>query len=351
MNEPQKNQMKWYDPKKRPFEISGFAWFQKEQLYRRLPKQLESGFPEPVNELANCTSGGQLRFKTTARKLAIKVKLLGEADMNHMTAVGQCGFDVYLGEPGKQRYIASALPPLHETFYEMTLCEFATHQMRELTINFPLYQGVEEVLIGMESSATIAKPTPFLSDKRVLIYGTSITQGGCASRPGMSYTNILSRRFHLEFINLGFSGNGKGEKEVALTIGEIEKPACFVIDYEANVSAKQYEATLIPFIKQYREFHPFVPIIVMSRIPYASDINKERHIEFMKRRDHSIFTVGKLQREGDQRITFMDGSILLGERWHECTVDGVHPNDFGFMKMADGIESVLRSCLMMGETE
>ncbi|RDW20662.1 SGNH/GDSL hydrolase family protein [Oceanobacillus chungangensis] len=343
------NQLTWYSPKEYPFQINGFAWFKQENMYRRLPKQLVPGFPSRVNELANNTSGGQIRFKTNAVKLSIKAELSEPATMGHMTAVGQCGFDLYIGEPGKQQYFSSAIPPIQETSYESILWDFTgePNQLREVTINFPLYQGVSKVLIGVDPDASIELPTPYDSKKRVLFYGTSITQGGCASRPGMSYTNILSRRFHLEHINLGFSGSGKGEKDVVLTIREIENPACFVIDYEANVTPEEYDATLVPFIQLFREYHPFVPIIVISRIYHAQNIIPKLNNDFMKRRNHSESTVEELKRNGDDRIMFVDGSTLLGERWHECTVDGSHPNDLGFMNMANGLEIPLRSSLKM----
>ncbi|PAV31225.1 hypothetical protein CIL05_00785 [Virgibacillus profundi] len=349
-NGVQENQINWCDPKEYPFDLTGFAWFQKEKIYRRFPKQPVAKLPDRVNELADCTSGGQIRFKTNTRKLEIKVTLSGEANMGHMSALGQCGFDVYVGEPGKQQYLSSAIPPLNEKIYESTLWHFGSKldELLEVTINFPLYQGVEEVLVGIDPDAVIQQPKPYQTEKRAIFYGTSITQGGCASRPGMSYTNILSRRFPLEFINLGFSGSGKGEKEVALSAREIERPGCFVIDYEGNVNADQYNATLLPFIELYREWHPFVPIIVMSRIRYAKHLNDEQGKDYERRREISRSTVAELQRKGDKYISFLDGSQLLGENWHECTVDGVHPNDLGFMKMADGIEDVLRTSLEKG---
>lgn len=343
----QKNDMKWHDPKEFPFQLNGFAWLETDKIYRRFPVNPIKKLPTRVDELANSTSGGQIRFKTDANKLAIKVKLSGPADMSHMTAVGQCGFDVYLKEGGKHRYISTAIPPLNVTNYESVLWDFisTSNHLREATINFPLYQGVEEVLIGTEASAVVHPPTPYISDKRVIFYGSSITQGACASRPGMSYTNILSRRFNLEFINLGFSGSGKGEREVALSIREIERPGCLVLDFEANSTVEQYKTRLLPFIKLFREYHPTVPIIVASRIPYAKFFNEDQNQSFLRKRNISISSVAKLQQEGDERITFLDGSLLLGEGWHECTVDGVHPNEYGFMKMADGFESILRSSL------
>ncbi|AXI11216.1 hypothetical protein CUC15_17225 [Oceanobacillus zhaokaii] len=347
IQEQQAGSIEWHDPKNYPFQVSGFAWFDQEKEYRRMPSRPKTELPLCVNELANCTSGGQIRFKTDSGRLVIKTRLSGVADIGHMAATGQSGFDIYIGEPGKQHYLATAIPPIHEKTYEASIWDFTntSSQLREVTINLPLYQGVEELLIGIDPDAIIEEPTPYISKKRVLFYGTSITQGGSASRPGMSYTNILSRRFQLEFINLGFSGSGKGEREVAIAIRDIENPACLVIDYEANVTPEEYETTLVSFIEIYREQHPFVPIMVMSQIPHAMDILPERNLETMRRRNHSKKVVELFKQNGDTRIGFVDGSKLLGMRWHEGTVDGVHPNDYGFMKMANGLEAPLWSTL------
>ncbi|RDW22476.1 hypothetical protein CWR48_00380 [Oceanobacillus arenosus] len=347
IQEQQVDPIEWHDPKNDPFKVNGFAWFDKEKEYRRMPKHSVMELPICVDELANCTSGGQIRFKTDSTKLLLKTRLSGVADIGHMAATGQSGFDIYIGEPGKQHYLATAIPPIHEKTYEAMLWDFTStsSELREVTINLPLYQGIEELLIGIEPDAIIEAPTSYISNKRALFYGTSITQGGSASRPGMSYTNILSRRFQLEFINLGFSGSGKGEREVALTIRDIENPACLVIDYEANVTPDEYEKTLVSFIEIYREQHPLVPIMVMSRIPHALDILPEQNLETMRRRNHSKKVVDQFKQNGDSHIVFVDGSKLLGMRWHEGTVDGVHPNDYGFMKMANGLEAPLWSML------
>ncbi|SFQ37625.1 Lysophospholipase L1 [Psychrobacillus psychrotolerans] len=340
-----KEEIKWYDPKEKPFRISGFAWIDKEERYRRLPAHSHYDIPPRVDELATNTSGGHISFRTNASKLKLKVKLTDSASMGHMAASGQCGFDVYVGGPGRQMYYATAFPSLLEQSYEKTIWDFnssnqySAEQLREVTLNFPLYQGVEELQIGTNPEAIIEQPTPYLSDKRVIFYGTSITQGACASRPGMSYTNILSRRFNLEFINLGFSGSGKGEHGVALTIREIERPACFVLDYEANVSYEEYQDTLIPFIETYREYHLHIPIIIISRIPFVQDKAIGEYEDYQNRREYSKLTVEKLKQQGDRNISFIDGSTLLGELWHECTVDGIHPNDLGFMEMANRLES------------
>jgi len=180
-----------------------------------------------------------------------------------------------------------------------------------------------------------------------VVYGTSITQGGCACRPGMAYTNILSRRLNLEFINLGFSGNGRGEPEVARIIATLPEPACFVLDYEANCTdPEQLRKTLPEFIRILRAAHPRIPLLVISRIPYAAEDHKPvAHGRRLERRDIQSQCVETFRQAGDSRIFFQDGSNLLGADFDECTVDGSHPTDLGFLRMAEGLEPVFRKIL------
>ncbi|WP_230200215.1 SGNH/GDSL hydrolase family protein [Bacillus niameyensis] len=347
IKEIQDNKMVWYDPKESPFQINGFAWLQEEKIYRRLPKQPKYEIPEQVDILANCTAGGQIRFQTNAVKLAIKVKLQGKANMNHMPATGQCGFDCYIGEPGKQQFCSVTKYDHTQDHFEVALFERNENDLINVTLHFPLYQGVEEVWIGMNHQASIQAPPEYDNDKKLIFYGTSILQGGCASRPGMAYTNILSRRINQEFINLGFSGNGKGEANLARLISEINDPACLVLDYEPNcVSTQLYKETLPKFIEIYREVHPEVPILVISKFPYSQEIvNHDLYRERMDRLEFQKQLIQKSQESGDEKIYFYEGTHLLGSHWDEKTVDGVHPTDLGFMSMADQLTSVIEKIL------
>src|SRR5690625_1449777 len=144
VRDPGEWKIKWYDPRISPFQVSGFAWFENENIYRRLPNQPIEPIPDPVDNLANCTTGGQIRFRTTSTRLHIRVKLSGKANMSHMTAIGQCGFDCYIGEPGKQRFYNSTLYNHQQDAYENILMERKTDDWIMITLNFPLYQGVEE---------------------------------------------------------------------------------------------------------------------------------------------------------------------------------------------------------------
>lgn len=340
--------LKWLSPLEPPFHIAGFAWFEQERKYRRLPSATADALPPAVDILANCTAGGQIRFRTDSSQLSIRVKLAGPGNMYHMPATGQCGFDCYLGEPGEQRYLSTTRFDPTQTEYEFSFYDWKAKRPLQVTLNFPLYQGVEEVWIGVDEDANIGAPSEYASSKPVVLYGTSITQGGCATRPGMAYPNLLSRCLPFEFINLGFSGNGRGEPEVARTIAGIADPAMFVLDYEANAgTAEQLAETLPAFIRILRERHPAVPILVVSKIRYAGEwfYEEKRHLA-SDRKHVQQSTVERLQKEGDANIHFLDGGTLLGEEdAEECTVDGAHPTDLGFLRMAKSLAPVIRELI------
>ena len=340
----------WHDPREAPFQLAGFGWWSVDRAYRRMPVNPSEPVPEAVNGLANHTAGGQIRFRTDSQRMAVKVTLAGLAGMPHMPATGQCGFDVYLGEPGQQVYYRTTKYDHTQIDYAFLMFELPSSEMRTVTLNFPLYQGVVSVSVGLEQGVTVTSPPAYDDPRSIVCYGTSITQGGCAARPGMAYSNILSRRINREFINLGFSGSGKGEPEVARTIATLSNPGCFVLDYEANAGGLDgVKATLEQFVGILREAHPTVPILVVSKIRYAAEAtNPAVTAARVASRDWQRQTVDRLRAAGDALIFFHDGGTLLGDDFDECTVDGVHPTDLGFLRMADGLEPVIREVLAAG---
>lgn len=181
-NEKLEAAIRWHSPLEQPFQISGLAWFHQERKYRRLPTLPAGAVPGAVDHLANHT--------------AVRVKLKGKANMVHMPATGQCGVDCYVGAPdvfGPLRYGNTTKYNVALTEYECALFTGWGTAMRNIVLNLPLYQGIEEISVGLDENASVAAPPRYASGKKVVVYGTSITQGGCASRPGMAYTNILSR--------------------------------------------------------------------------------------------------------------------------------------------------------------
>lgn len=339
--------LKWLSPFLAPVEQLGFAWLEQDKKYRRLPVNPGVSLPPAVDTLANCTAGGQIRFRTNSSRLSIRVRLHAPANMYHMPPTGQCGFDCYLGVPGEQLFFTTARFDHRESEYEASFYDWKQQKEEEVTLYFPLYQGVENVWIGIDPDASLLPPTPLASYKPVVIYGTSITQGGCASRPGMACSNILSRKLPLPFINLGFSGNGKGEPELAEVISTIADPALLVLDYEANTGEVENIARTLPeFIRILRSKHPDVPILVISTNEKAkAHFYQDLADLHAARRKVQQDTVQRLREAGDERIYFVDGYTLLGEDALECTVDGVHPTDLGFLKMAKSLHPVLDDLL------
>ena len=336
----------WFDPKKEPFRLVGFKYIKQDGIYRRLPLKPDWEIRSAVNSLANSTAGGQVHFQTDSRKILIRAEIAYPSGMYHMPATGQSGFDLYMGEPRNQKYVATSRFGAKETKYEVQLFS-GSKEMRSFTLNFPLYNGVKKLEIGVVAGSTIKQAKPFKEDGPIVVYGTSITQGGCASRPGMAYSNILSRSMNMEFTNLGFSGNGKGEPALANLINQIENKKMVILDYEANVY-NDIKRTLGPFIDILREKNPTMPILVISKIRYASEINNEKQMKALEERaQFQKVLVDKKKAAGDKNIYFLDGGSLLGDDAHECTVDGVHPTDLGFLKMAKGIEQVLRGILKL----
>jgi hypothetical protein len=338
--------LRWLDPRQEPLELAGFAWFDSDRTYRRLPLQPPQPLPPSVDSLANCTAGGTIRLRTDSPSLMLRVELPGPARMVHMAPTGEAGFDVYIGEPGAERFAGVTKFDSAADTYEVTLMS-GSRQLRDVTFNFPLYQAVRRVEVGLVSNAEVLAPTPRIDEPPLLFYGTSITQGGCASRPGMAYPAILSRKLKRVCLNLGFSGNGRGEPEVAEALATIDSCRMFILDYDANCpSAEHLRQTIPVFVEILRRRHEEVPILVISRIPTAGEFGNPaslaKRLERMLAQKEAVEAV---QQGGDPAIQFLDGSLLMGEDHDECTVDGSHPTDLGFSRMAEGILPTVQQML------
>lgn len=332
----------WFDVREKPFDLVGFEWIGHDSVFRRLPLHSDWKIPKAVDQLADQTAGGQLRFQTNSRKIVLKVELPERSGMYHMPATGQSGFDLYAKEKGFQRFLKTTRFP-HDTIqYRTTFKIRKTNEMQNLTLNFPLYNGVKSLLIGIEKNSILKEPDPFAHPGKIVIYGTSITQGGCVSRPGMAYSNILSRKLDTEFVNLGFSGNGKGEPDLAQIINQISGVNLIILDYEANAN-KTIQGTIGPFVDILREKHPKTPILIMSKTRYASATDGSEAFELlMNNRDFQKKLVANRKDTGDTNIYFLDGSVVLGEDYYECTVDGSHPSDLGSSRIAEALLKKIR---------
>jgi len=333
------NGLVWLNPNQSPFKLIGFNWFDKDKVYRRFPVNPNPVLPEGVESLSNCTAGGQIKFRSDSCRIAVKVKLPNRGAMHHMPNTGSSGFDLYLGDSSRQTFYGTAVVGVDDVEYTHEFPALENSVMREFTLNFPLYNGVKEFSIALAENASLAAPTPFIDERPIIVYGTSIAHGGCASRPGMCYSNILSRKLNRPFINLAFSGSGRGEPEVAKHIASIENPAMLILDYEANcVSPEKLAETLPEFIRVLRDKHPMTPILVVSKVAYAREVFDKKLKDAREEcKKIEIGNVERCQEAGDKNIYFIDAEFFQGEDFWECTVDGVHPTDLGFYRMAENL--------------
>ncbi len=337
------NGITWFNPWEKPFNLVGFEWFKEDSVFRRLPLHPMFKLPIAVSQLANNTAGGQIRFKTNSKKILVKVELWDKFGMYHMAATGRNGFDLYIGSGDVQKYLKTTWFPLDTLQYQVELYNATKKNMDQFMLNFPLYNGVKSILIGLEENSTLEPPNDFNISGKIVIYGTSITQGCCVSRPGMLFSNILSRRLDVEFVNLGFSGSGKGEPELAQLINQIADTKLIILDYEANTS-KTIKNSLAKFVEILREKQPSTPILIVSKIRYASEITGSTGYNLLiSNRDFQRDLVKERELQDDKNIYFLDGSTILGKDYDECTVDGVHPTDLGSYRIAKAMLAAIKN--------
>ncbi len=336
----------WYSVDTPELELNGLYWRKEGEQFRRIPFDVKVS--DGVDFLAWHTAGVMLRFKTDSPEIKVNVKLHHISRVDHMAHVGSMGFDLYIGSHSAKYYVGSTRFNQGLDEYNVRIgLPFTGEKMREFTLHFPLYSGVEFFRLGVKSGSVIAPPTPWKDPRPVVVYGTSIQQGGCASRPGMCHTNQISRMLDRPFINLAFSGSGRGEPEMAKTMAQIKNPAMFILDYDANAQCDGLAATLPGFVDILRAEHPEVPILLVSRLPYAEEFRDAP--EYPEERfTYTSIHLKELERRrsmGDQNIYFLDGTSLYGTDPWECTVDGCHATDLGFYqiskKMAPVIERIL----------
>lgn len=317
-------------------QINGLPWYGENggELYR-LPSKLKDTYRQPVWELAQDPSGGRIRFRTDSSTLAIRLEYPRAPDGKNMHAFGQTGVDLYVDGVYRSTATASKDAAPGKTI-EFTYFKEQPRVEREMTIYLSLYMPVKVLGIGLDEDAHIRPAKPFALSRPVVYYGTSITQGGCASRPGMSYQAILGRMLNLDFVNLGFSGNGKGEPELAHAVASIDA-AVFVLDFaQNNETVDSLAKAYAPFLETIRAAHPQTPVLVVTPI-YAAHESWSRDARLEGMRELIRTVAAKRMASGDSHLEIVEGTDLLGPSRGDGLVDGVHPNDLGFQWMAEGL--------------
>ncbi len=326
----------FYDVKNEPFRIYGV--FYEDGQFRRLPEQVAASVSPGVEFLHGHTAGGRVRFRTDSPYVLINAQMGYIERVPHMTLVGAGGFDLYAADP-EERYIGSFLPPVDTTTGYDGMVDFGSSELREITVNFPLYAEVKELYIGLAKGAKLLPPMPYPTEGRIVYYGSSITQGGCASRPGNAYQHILTRRFGIDHLNLGFSGNAQAEDEIVNYMKTLSMTV-FVLDYDHNAPTVEHLAnTHERTYRAIREANPTLPIVMLSRPKPLLTAEEEERLAIVQA------TYLHAKKQGDAHIYMIDGRELMAMAGHDGTVDGCHPNDLGFVSMAKRLGELLAEIL------
>ncbi|HEX8524344.1 MAG TPA: SGNH/GDSL hydrolase family protein [Tepidisphaeraceae bacterium] len=327
----------WNDVSKWPIEGRAFA--DTELPFDRLPARAKGVVRPEVWSLSRHSAGMSFRFESDAPEIYVRYVLLNEnLAMPHMPASGVSGLDLYGEIDNRWQYIATHQPRTASP--SIRLASNLLASKRKYLINLPLYNGVKSMGIAVTSGSTMT-PVPARTSKPILFYGTSITQGGCASRPGMAFTNILSRRLDRTILNFGFSGNGRLETEVVRFLAEIDA-ALFVLDCNANTTPEQIAERTEPCITLVREKHPELPILLLESRTFASAPHfANLQLEY-ERKHAAMKSIYDRLHEKDKHLHYRTGDDLIGED-DEGTVDGSHPTDLGMMRYADALEPTIRT--------
>jgi len=328
-----KTDIRYYDVLEEPFRIYGVYYH--EGKFRRLPEEVAKTVSDGVLRLHSHTAGGRVRFRTDSPYIAIVAEMPIIGKMAHFALTGSAGFDLYVGT----RYTKTFIPPFAIKGGFKSVAELGAAQMRDITIDFPLYSEITKLYIGLQEGAVLEAPKPYAVETPIVYYGSSITQGGCASRPGMTYESILSRRLDANHINLGFSGNAKGEPEIADYISGLNM-SMFVYDYDHNSpSMEHYRETYEPMFRRIRDANPDLPIICMGRPQYYLNDNIRQRLAVIEQ------TVENSRARGDDKVWMITGPELMALTDGEGHVDGCHPTDLGFLSMANALEKLMKTIL------
>ena len=324
----------WHDAAEAPFEIWGAV---QTNPYLRMPQEIADTVSPGVSVLNGNTAGVRARFRTNSPFIAIRAEWKDWTVFAHMPAAGVCGFDLYAVSQTtrRQRYLHTLLPSAKRSQNGYECLVSVAPEMTDYVLNFPLYNNVSRLLIGVKEGSAFEEPMKYSNALPAVFYGSSITQGGCASRPGTCYQNHLSRAFDMDYVNLGFSGSGCGEDEIIEYLAGLEMSA-FVSDYDHNANTpERLRDTHEKLYRAVRAKHPDVPYVILSRPDYGRRVLDDACRAMIMR------TFQNALADGDKNVYFVDGaSIFAGDEYDACTVDGTHPNDLGFYRFFKALQPI-----------
>jgi lysophospholipase L1-like esterase len=314
------------------FSLHGISYDEKEERFTRMDLSVAESVSEGVGFLSRHTAGGRLRFATDSSVLQVTVKYDFLWLMSHMPLTGSSGFSLF-EETEKGEIFIKNLAPISSDAYGFTAeTPLKGGVIRNYILYFPLYNDVKEITIALDKNAQVKAGKKYRDELPILYYGSSITQGGCASRPDHAYQSLIAKRNNIDYINLGFSGSAKGEDVMVDYLASINC-GLFVCDYDHNApNAEHLKNTHYRLYQRYRKMRHDTPILFLTRPDITGDVEGEERLKIV------FDTYKKAKKDEDENVYFLSGKSFYGKknRW-DFAVDGCHPTDFGFVKMADKI--------------
>lgn len=344
VNPIKETDVEWFDVTQAPFSVHGVYYDETEGMFLRMPHEVAEKVNPGVDHLSRNSAGGRVRFMTNSPYIAVKCVAEFGWCMTNMTWIGKCGFAIY-AENEFFGTVHTAYNPNTSTvdgkFAYEGVRYLPTRSLEEITVNMPLYNHVYKMYIGLKKGSALQEAKPYAYSKPVVYYGSSITQGGCASHPGNEYQAFLSRWLDCDHVNLGFSGSARGEKAICDYLATLDM-SVFVMDYDHNAPTVEHlRNTHYAVYEAVRKAQPKTPIIMMCKPDFHA--YDSAHVQ---RRTIVHETYQRAKKQGDKLVWYIDGEKLFHK--HErsaCTVDSTHPNDLGFYRMAQTIAPVLKKAL------
>ncbi len=332
--------IRFYAPQSSPIRAHGIYFNEQEGQYLRLDRELAKTINNGVNAMNNHLAGGRFIFRTDSTRLAIRFRIPWEGVKAFNQA--NAGVDVYTRENGKQMLLRTFKPTDPDEKRYINICrEFAPKKERELVIYLPAMAGISNISIGVDEDAYIKEADDYTYACPVVFYGSSIVHGAQSYRPALAYPSIISRKYDIDFVNLGYSGNAKGERSFAEYIGALDMCA-FVLDYDHNAPTPEHlEATHEEFYKTVRAAKPELPIIMITR-PHYHVLD---YAEVVRRREIIRRTYENAKARGEN-VYYIDGGHFYDDFGGDnCIADDSHPNALGLFAMAEKISEVLEQAI------
>jgi hypothetical protein len=334
-----KDTLKYYDGQ----EFTIIGKFHDEKNYVRFPQEYKNTLRSDVWDLGQHSAGISIRFRTNSPGISVRWTVKGDNIMDHMAFTGIKGIDLYAYVDGHWKYINTGRVKGKTNVF--TMVRSGGGIFREYLLNLPLYDGIDSLSIGINNSAEISVPKEnyLIAEKPVVYYGSSIAQGGCASRPGMAFTNILSRAMDRSFINMGFSGSGTFDLSVGEAMCETDA-ALYVIDCNPNTQTEQIYDRAVELVKLLKKKRPLVPVLLVEGFYYENGFVNPLDSDTEKKRIELRRAFRLLKESGVKQLYYKKGDGMIGYD-HEGTVDGVHPNDLGMLRIAESLKPIIQKII------